>query len=112
MAVGVIQPSVPPFISISSSIAASSLVDGSWYENGNVSGWILLCPSYRRFDFIALLVDSPVKEKHAEKGIGLTPFEIGKKGVVSVIDFKVLEKASGNFEERNELGEGRFGRGL
>lgn len=27
-----------------------------------------------------------------------------------MIDFKVLEKANGNFEERNVLGEGRFGR--
>lgn len=34
----------------------------------------------------------------------------GKKGCVSVIDFKVLEKATGNFGESNVLGEGGFGR--
>ncbi|KGN55454.1 probable receptor-like protein kinase At1g80640 isoform X2 [Cucumis sativus] len=50
------------------------------------------------------------KRKDAEKGIGLAPFVTGKKGCVSVIDFKVLEKATGNFGESNVLGEGGFGR--
>ncbi|XP_038896654.1 probable receptor-like protein kinase At1g80640 [Benincasa hispida] len=50
------------------------------------------------------------KGKDAKKGIGLTPFVIGEKGRLSLIDFKVLEKATGNFEEGNVLGEGGFGR--
>ncbi|KAL0545400.1 hypothetical protein IC582_015282 [Cucumis melo] len=50
------------------------------------------------------------KRKDAEKGMGLAPFVTGKKGCVSVIDFKVLEKATGNFGESNVLGEGGFAR--
>lgn len=34
---------------------------------------------------------------------------VGKKGCVPVIDYKQIEKATGNFKESNILGEGGFG---
>ncbi|KAK2452889.1 Protein kinase superfamily protein [Trifolium repens] len=52
-----------------------------------------------------------------EKGLGLAPFlskfssvkMVGKKGCVPIIDYKQIEKATGNFKESNILGEGGFG---
>jgi len=52
-----------------------------------------------------------------EKGLGLVPFlskfssvkMVGKKGCVPIIDYKQLEKATGNFKESNIIGEGGFG---
>lgn len=52
-----------------------------------------------------------------EKGLALAPFlskfssikMVGKKGCVPVIDYKQIEKATGNFKESNILGEGGFG---
>jgi hypothetical protein len=34
---------------------------------------------------------------------------VGKKGCVPIIDYKQIEKATGNFKESNILGEGGFG---
>ncbi|KAH7524579.1 hypothetical protein FEM48_Zijuj06G0134500 [Ziziphus jujuba var. spinosa] len=53
----------------------------------------------------------------AEKGLTLGPFlgrfnsikMFGKKGSVSLVDYKILEKATNNFLESNILGEGGFG---
>lgn len=53
----------------------------------------------------------------AEKGVGLAPFlskfssvkMVGKKGCVPIIDYKQIEKSTGNFKESNILGEGGFG---
>ncbi|PON91582.1 Mitogen-activated protein kinase kinase kinase [Trema orientale] len=53
-----------------------------------------------------------------EKGLTLHPFlaqfnssrMVGKKGSVSLIDYKLLEKATEYFRESNILGEGGFGR--
>lgn len=52
-----------------------------------------------------------------EKGLALAPFlskfssvkMVGKKGSVPIIDYKQIEKATGNFKESNILGEGGFG---
>lgn len=52
-----------------------------------------------------------------EKGLRLVPFlskfssvkMVGKKGCVPIIDYKQLEKATGNFKESNIIGEGGFG---
>ena len=54
----------------------------------------------------------------AEKALTLGPLlakintmkVIGIKGSVSLIDYKLLETATNNFEESNILGEGGFGR--
>ena len=53
----------------------------------------------------------------AEKGLGLAPFlnkfssikMVGKKGSVPLIDYKLLEKATDNFQDSNILGVGGFG---
>ncbi|KAJ7966237.1 Kinase family protein [Quillaja saponaria] len=53
----------------------------------------------------------------AEKGLALAPFlgkfssikMVGKKGSVSLVDYKQIEKATNNFRESNILGEGGFG---
>ncbi|XP_020235640.1 probable receptor-like protein kinase At1g80640 [Cajanus cajan] len=53
----------------------------------------------------------------AEKGLGSAPLLskfssiklVGKKGFCPVIDYKQIEKATGNFKEINILGEGGFG---
>lgn len=53
----------------------------------------------------------------AEKGLALPPFLtkfssvtiVGKKGSVPLIDYKLLEKATDNFQDGNILGEGGFG---
>ncbi|KAJ1407767.1 Serine-threonine/tyrosine-protein kinase, catalytic domain [Sesbania bispinosa] len=58
-----------------------------------------------------------VQSSDAEKGLALAPFlskfssvkMVGKKGCVPIIDYKQLEKATGNFKESNILGEGGFG---
>ncbi|KAL5559709.1 hypothetical protein UlMin_035920 [Ulmus minor] len=52
-----------------------------------------------------------------EKGLTLGPFlgqftsvkMVGKKGFVSLIEYKLLEKGTNNFHESNILGEGGFG---
>lgn len=53
----------------------------------------------------------------AEKGLALAPFlnkfssikMVGKKGSVPLIDYKLLEKATDNFQDSNILGVGGFG---
>lgn len=53
----------------------------------------------------------------AEKGLAIAPFfskfdsikMVGKKGSVPLIEYKLLEKASDNFQDSNILGEGGFG---
>ncbi|RDY03643.1 putative receptor-like protein kinase [Mucuna pruriens] len=53
----------------------------------------------------------------AEKGPASAPFLskfssiklVGKKGCVPIIDYKQIEKSTGNFKESNILGEGGFG---
>ena len=52
-------------------------------------------------------------EKALTLGLLLAKFNtmkvIGRKGSVSLIDYKVLETATNNFQESNILGEGGFG---
>ncbi|XP_061363900.1 probable receptor-like protein kinase At1g80640 [Gastrolobium bilobum] len=58
-----------------------------------------------------------LQSSDAEKGLALAPFlskfssvkMVGKKGSVPIIDYKQIEKATGNFRESNILGEGGFG---
>uniref|UniRef100_A0A0R0GLS3 Protein kinase domain-containing protein n=2 Tax=Glycine max TaxID=3847 RepID=A0A0R0GLS3_SOYBN len=58
-----------------------------------------------------------VQRSDAEKGLASSPFLskfssiklVGKKGCVPIIDYKQIEKTTGNFEEINILGEGGFG---
>ncbi|XP_004498775.1 probable receptor-like protein kinase At1g80640 [Cicer arietinum] len=58
-----------------------------------------------------------LQSSDAEKGVGLAPFlskfssvkMVGKKGCVPIIDYKQIEKSTGNFKESNILGEGGFG---
>lgn len=53
----------------------------------------------------------------AEKELALSPFfgkfnsikMVGKKGLVTVIEYKLIEKGTSNFRESNILGEGGFG---
>ncbi|QCD99307.1 serine/threonine-protein kinase PBS1 [Vigna unguiculata] len=58
-----------------------------------------------------------VQRSDAEKGLTSAPtlskFSsiklVGKKGCVPIIDYKQIEKATGNYKESNILGEGGFG---
>ncbi|KAH1212715.1 putative receptor-like protein kinase [Glycine max] len=58
-----------------------------------------------------------VQRSDAKKGLASSPFLskfssiklVGKKGCVPIIDYKQIEKTTGNFEEINILGEGGFG---
>ncbi|KAG4934100.1 hypothetical protein AAZX31_17G202700 [Glycine max] len=58
-----------------------------------------------------------VQRSDAEKGLASSPFLskfssiklVGKKGCVPIIDYKQIEKATGNFKEINILGKGGFG---
>ncbi|XP_062097795.1 probable receptor-like protein kinase At1g80640 [Humulus lupulus] len=58
------------------------------------------------------------RSSDGEKGLSLNPFfaqfnssrMIGKKGSVSLVDYKLLEKGTENFRESNILGVGGFGR--
>ncbi|KAK7383474.1 hypothetical protein VNO78_29153 [Psophocarpus tetragonolobus] len=58
-----------------------------------------------------------VQRSDAEKGLASSPFLskfssiklVGKKGCVPIIDYKQIEKVTGNFKEINILGEGGFG---
>ncbi|KAE8056311.1 hypothetical protein FH972_013094 [Carpinus fangiana] len=57
------------------------------------------------------------RSKDTEKGLALAPFlnkfssikMVGKKGSVPLIDYKLLEKATDNFQDSNILGVGGFG---
>ncbi|KAL2318043.1 hypothetical protein Fmac_031919 [Flemingia macrophylla] len=57
------------------------------------------------------------RSEDAEKGLGSAPFlskfsstkPVGKQGCVPTIDYRQIEKATGNFKEINILGEGGFG---
>ncbi|BFG18967.1 hypothetical protein CerSpe_052420 [Prunus speciosa] len=60
---------------------------------------------------------SAQSSEDAEKGLALGPFMgkfnsikmVSKKGSVSVIEYKVLEKGTNNFRDSNIIGEGGFG---
>ncbi|KEH39859.1 Serine/Threonine kinase family protein [Medicago truncatula] len=83
-------------------------------------GAIILC--LLSFWIFYIKYSSKSKKKNlqnsdGEKGLGLVPFlskfssvkMVGKKGCVPIIDYKQLEKATGNFKESNIIGEGGFG---
>ena len=58
-----------------------------------------------------------MESQDAKKGLASSPFLskfssiklVGKKGCVPIIDYKQIEKATGNFKEINILGKGGFG---
>ncbi|KEH28847.1 receptor-like kinase [Medicago truncatula] len=83
-------------------------------------GAIILC--LLSFWIFYIKYSSKSKKKNlqnsdGEKGLRLVPFLskfssvrlVGKKGCVPIIDYKQLEKATGNFKESNIIGEGGFG---
>lgn len=70
---------------------------------------------HRKFSHKSL--KKSAQSSDAEQGLALAPFlgkldsikMVGKKGLVSLIDYKQLEKATDNFQDSNILGEGGFG---
>lgn len=76
--------------------------------------FIYLFRNVKKFDFFVYDVFECVD---GEKGLTLAPFlskfnsvkMVGKKGSIPIIDYKQIEKATGNFKESNILGEGGFG---
>ncbi|KAL6217045.1 PREDICTED: probable receptor-like protein kinase At1g80640 [Fragaria vesca subsp. vesca] len=68
---------------------------------------------HRKYKFLKRNAQS----SDAEKELALSPFfgkfnsikMVGKKGLVTVIEYKLIEKGTSNFQESNILGEGGFG---
>ncbi|KAK7311220.1 hypothetical protein RJT34_09218 [Clitoria ternatea] len=131
------SPQVPPFSPFPTSMSASSpgLVMGSEQQQmdshkkmviaiavaSTSLGAVILCVLciwiyYTKFPSKSSNRKN-VKNSDAEKGLAsasiLSKFSsikmVGKKGCVPIIDYKQIEKATGNFKESSILGEGGFG---
>ncbi|KAG2700262.1 hypothetical protein I3843_07G222400 [Carya illinoinensis] len=130
------SPAVSPVSSISTSMAAFSPGIEAGIEDDHVDAHkkmlialivactalaagilSLLCLWIYRRKFSRKPHRRSARSSDAEKGLALPPFLtkfssvtiVGKKGSVPLIDYKLLEKATDNFQDSNILGEGGFG---